>query len=505
LNDAATSLKEVLASLDPTTQGYQGQYSALTQLRFEIVRVMADHDPDAALNFLYTTKVPPNPWGNERDQGEQERGMELSIANQVLAKDPKKAFELARQTLKRGYSSTLTNTISMLRQKNPELATQLATDVANKLLGDKLLKDNEATGIAVSLLTSCDSKQRRPQRPDFYAALPESLLSEATCRDLLQKTLKEALSFTPPARNVYTSEADSARNMLNGLKSMGLDFDANMEGGAASVEKKLQELNPGSTPYQATVEQFQAKMQNGAPDTAFESIEKAPEEVRQQLYIDFANTLAAKGEAARARQIINEHVSNPYQRHQVLWNLDQQEMYQAISHGKVDEALRTIANLRTPRERAGLLMQIIRQIGPGQKRSNALNFLEQARGLLAPGVQAQDQEQMNALFELARAFSRYDSKRGFEIIDPLVEQLNDLCTAARTLDGFGLEFYADDELDLQNGNAIANLAQQMSGTLGTLAITNFDRAKLTSDRLRLPEVRLRAYLEIAQQTIQASK
>jgi hypothetical protein len=37
--------------------------------------------------------------------------------------------------------------------------------------------------------------------------------------------------------------------------------------------------------------------------------------------------------------------------------------------------------------------------------------------------------------------------------------------------------------------------------IGAMALGNFERAKATSDRLRLPEVRLRAYLEIAQQTI----
>jgi hypothetical protein len=265
-------------------------------------------------------------------------------------------------------------------------------------------------------------------------------------------------------------------------------------------------MNEASNPYQATVRQFQGNLQdNQAPDAALESIQKAPEEIRQQLYMEFANNLAIKGEGARARQIINDNISNPFQRQQLMSNLQQQEIFQAMSRGKVDEALRTIANARTPRERANMLMPIIRQIGPGQKRAAALSFLEQARSLLAPGVQAQDQEQMNVLLELARAFSRYDSKRGFEILDPLVEQLNELCAAARTLEGFGLQNYDEDELNLQNGNPVANLATQLSATLGTLAITNFERARLTSDRLRLPELRLHAYLSIAQQTIQGSK
>ncbi len=56
---------------------------------------------------------------------------------------------------------------------------------------------------------------------------------------------------------------------------------------------------------------------------------------------------------------------------------------------------------------------------------------------------------------------------------------------------------------MQNGNSVANMVTQLSGALGTLAITNFERAKSGADRLRLPEARLGAYLDIVQQTIQA--
>jgi hypothetical protein len=177
-------------------------------------------------------------------------------------------------------------------------------------------------------------------------------------------------------------------------------------------------------------------------------------------------------------------------------------MYQAMSNGKVEDALRAIANLRSPRERANLLTQIARQIGPGYKRAAALNLLEQARGLLPSNIQAEDNDQMNALLELARAFARYDPKRAFEIVDPLIEQVNDLCTAARTMEGFGLSYYRNNELDMIQGNSLATLSLNVSQALATLALSNFERAKASSDRLRLPEVRLRAYLEIAQVSIQ---
>ena len=151
-----------------------------------------------------------------------------------------------------------------------------------------------------------------------------------------------------------------------------------------------------------------------------------------------------------------------------------------------------------------MITQIANQIGPGQKRGIAINLLEQAKSLLGSSMQAQDQDQMNALIEIARAFGKYDVKRSFEILDPLVDQVNDLCAAARTMEGFGPEYYEDDELSMQNANSVAQVAMKLSNAIGSLALVNFERARATSDRLVLPEVRLRAYLEIAQQSIQAA-
>ena len=54
---------------------------------------------------------------------------------------------------------------------------------------------------------------------------------------------------------------------------------------------------------------------------------------------------------------------------------------------------------------------------------------------------------------------------------------------------------------MQNGNSVANAASQLTQALGTLSSGNFDRAKAAADRVQRPEVRLTAYLVIAQQAI----
>ena len=58
---------------------------------------------------------------------------------------------------------------------------------------------------------------------------------------------------------------------------------------------------------------------------------------------------------------------------------------------------------------------------------------------------------------------------------------------------------------MQNGNAIGEAANQLGTALGSLALVNFERAKAAADRIRLVDIRMQAYLTIAQQTIEAGK
>ena len=496
--DATSGFKEYIASLDANSEKYPQQYQTVTELRFQIIQILTDRDPDAALNFIYASKLPDNPFEDRRSGSTQEGLLELGIANQLARTDPNRALQIARQSLKSHYSVNLVSTVGLLRQKNPELAAQFAGDIASKLINEKLLTKPEAASVAINLLRFGQNPMRRVSGPSPEGDSRIPILTDEQFRELLQKAVTEALSFSRQPLGIYSPERDTALNLLYGLRQFGSELDSASE---AAVQKKILELNPEA----ASGNQYQNLIGTNSYESALEGIGKAPADQREQLYLQLASREAQKGESTRARQIIDERVSNPHQRRQALANIDQLELYAAFQKGKVEDALRMIGNLKNPRERATQITQIANQIGPGQKRASAMILLEQAKSLLGSSVQAQDQEQMNALIEIARAFGKYDPKRSFEILDPLIDQANDLCTAARTLEGFGWDNYEDDELNLQTGNSISQVVVRISGAIGSLALVNFERARAASDRLRLPEVRLRAYMEIAQQTIQVKQ
>jgi len=506
-SDAMISFKEFLASIEPDDLYFQS-YSVMSQLRYEMTKTIALRDPSAALNFLRSTQTTDRA-SNPREQSLQESAVELSIAEQIARKDPVQALKLARQSLKKGLSPNLVNTLMQLRQQNPEMAVEFAREIASKLGDEKLLKNTEAAGLAtafVGIYRRWTASDGNVQGTLGEATSTIRLLPDDQYQELVQKMVTEALSYSLPER-VYshTPERDAAWNLLNGLLLLGSTIDTIVPGGEAAVRKKVEELNGSTNPTVQFDQQVQNTIASGSVDASLAVIDKAPPESRDQYYQQLANQLANTGDIERAKQLINDRIPNAYQRRQFLNGIEQQKVYQATNKGKVEEALQVLNTFRNPRERAQYLVQVVNQIGQGQKRATTLKILEQARSMLSPSPQAPDQEQMAALFELARAYSRYDSKRAFEILDPLIDQFNELSAAAHALDGFGYEAFEDGELSFQNGGSIGSIARNLSNVLATLALINFDQAKAASDRIRLPEVRLMAYLDIADQAIQAAK
>ena len=502
MSNAMAGIKEFLATADVGSEEYLVQYPGISQLRNDLIRVLAERDPDTALNFLQSTTPRHSPYVGSRELLIQENALELSIANQIAQKDPNRAMQLARRSLKQGYPSELAHTVLLLKQKNPELAMELVHEIAGKLLNeDKLSKKPDAASLTISLLSSHHTAPNTTQfvTRRMVSPIRSGLLSDDDYKQLLQKAVGEVVSYTQ-TRGSNPSQ-DGIWGLISGLQSFGTEMDKVVAGSKAAIERKSKELNL-NTLINNPMKEFQDAVANNPVEVALENIEKASGDRKDHLYLQLAHREASNGDLARAKQIVNDYVTNPYQQRQALRSLEQQETFRVLGKGKVEEALRNVGTLKNARERATQLSQIVNQIGQGQKRATALNLLEQARALLHPSPQAPDREQMIALFNIARAFSQYDSKRSFEIVDPLIDQFNEVCAAARTLEGFGGEYFKDDELNMQDGNGLAHIVSQMSGALAELALTNFDRTKATSEKIRLPEVRLMVYLEIAQQTIE---
>src|SRR5260221_2710782 len=112
IQQAIESVKEFIANVDNSEQEYYESFDIAMQLREQLVQALGPHDPEMALNFLRATRTLENPEGaKERSGVVRELQLELSLATQIAAADPKRAFQMAEDTLKRGASASLIVTL----------------------------------------------------------------------------------------------------------------------------------------------------------------------------------------------------------------------------------------------------------------------------------------------------------------------------------------------------------------------------------------------------------
>src|SRR4030095_3879584 len=307
MTQAMDSVREFIGEADDSEQEYYQSFQVALQLRRRIVDVLGPHDPEAALNFLRSTRTLTNPYQNQSGQPDQELQLELSLVNGVIATDPKRAFELAEDTLKQGSAPGLIETVTRLRAKDRELAAKLAHDIAIKLTNQNLLKTPGASYLTTNFLHIARSPMPAPANGG-EANSNARLLSEDDYRDLFQKIVSEVLSYSPPPANTYTPEREPARNLTDTIKQLGPELQTYAPDRAEAIAKKLAELNNQGDQQNALWQRYQTAIDNSSVDNALASLAQAPPQMRDQLYQQLANNVAGKGDLARAQQIINDNI-----------------------------------------------------------------------------------------------------------------------------------------------------------------------------------------------------
>jgi hypothetical protein len=500
ITQAMETVKEVIAQhVDPEPENDDNQLGM--KLRTQVIRVLAPHDPEAALKFLRATRQATETPSAMYGQVDPEIQLESTLVNQVIATDPKRAYELAEDLLSRSFSSQLIETLNRLAQKDQDLAGRLARAMAKRIESQDLIKTREAAYLAGSLLQVLRTSQQIVNQSGDGAD-HNGLLSGEEFRELFLKVVTDLLTFSSADMTFYTPELDNARVLAATIRQLDAEVKTYAADRGALIEKKVADLTGPMQQMPAEWQRYQNAAGNESVDVALDTISQAPAPMRDYLVQQVVTRVANSGDPQRAQQIIAERISNPTQRIQALYNLRQQAVTNAATRGNIDEALRLVSKFKTAQERINLITQILGNIGPQTKRSLAVQYIEQAKNLVTTSARAQDAQQMDTLLQMAAVLGRFDATRAFQIVDPLIDQFNEISAAAVTMNGFGHDFYDDGELITSNDNPVASTANELSSTLATLAMFDFDRAKIAADGIQRMDVRLSVFLAIAQQTLE---
>ncbi len=186
--EAAGTLAQIMNGIESDDPTYYNRMQVPTQLRQQMLQMIAQRDAQLALEILRTTR-PPNAPDQGRNTYNPEANLESQLATQAAKSDPKRAVQMAEESLEKGYSHGVLDTISQLQAKDPEAAKSLASKLVTKLKSEDLIKNLQASSIAGSVLFLMNNSPNA----QIESASKQALFSEQDKKEFIETIVAATL------------------------------------------------------------------------------------------------------------------------------------------------------------------------------------------------------------------------------------------------------------------------------------------------------------------------
>jgi hypothetical protein len=469
----------------PPSEKVLNRYYAMFSSRQEFLRKVAQRDPQLAMDMLRATRLAVPDYQNAGYHLPDDRDLEQEIANETAARDPKRALQLARESLAKGLTFQVYGVLLQLNEKNPEAAQELAGDVIDKIQTSKVATDTTASGMAMMLL-----QLSRPAPP---AAESTAVLGPGRGVKLSDDQ-RRALVY------ILTDAVDDATvnsNLLVGIMSVMPDIEQLAPDRAAKVKAKF--ATRPLTSEQAQWGQLTSVFSKGTTEDLVRAGAKATGDMRNSFFQAATSRAVANGKADALREFIKSQVTDESQRNTLNDLLDSQQMGWSIEHGDMDEAQKLLPTIRLKEKRALAMAEMALLLEKKGKHEEALKLLDEAHGLVKLDLTSQSQS--DALLAVLLADAIIDPDRAFAAIEPVVDRANDSLAKLILLDKLIKGgFVKDGEIVLQRPGILSMDFAVFKYGKGIVALANadFNRTKALTDRLQRNELRVMARLLMVQ-------
>jgi hypothetical protein len=470
--------------------------SAVYQLRTEMIQLLAGFDPRMALTFLQTTR----PASGARDN--MERQLEYTLTSKAASSDPHTALALAKKSLNDGLSYQLNGIYSSLSQNDPDAANELAEDIVGKLRSQDLTTNRQSWFFALNFLGQVAPQNQGRSGIHPKLGVPSASTSagggggnaNAQPDPQVAKQITELLVAAAASPNM-------PQDLVRGLQPYSDVIAEYAPGKAPQIQRQLSQAQQSADPQVRSWEQFNQANSKGSVEDSLAVAAQASPEMRSGMYQQVAWKAANLGDYLRARQIVLDDISDPLQRNQMLREITRQAAFQAASHSNFDLATDLMQGFTPAEEHATVLAQIAQTAAAHRQLKTAQRILEQARGML--DSRPENASQLNALLQVAQVYADVAPASGFQIVESITGQLNELVNAASMLDGFTpySRSFESGEMLLHNGYIADSLLRPFARTLAKLAPADFGRAKAVADSLQPSEARVMAHMEMVKQLL----
>lgn len=465
----------------------QGQYFLIFALRQDLIRRVARHDAQLALDMLRSSRQPPLEPTSSSFYVPDDRDLEQEIAAEAATRDPKRALQLARDSLAKGLSFQLLNLLFRLNQRDGELGTTFAGEIVEKLRGRNLTTDQYGGRIAVSLVNFSRTPAAAPERTPPGGEWRHLKLAEEQRRELVEMITNAALS------------GPTNGNLLLDTNEIMPEIEQFTPERVTELKRKLAVLTQTLNKEQKISQEYNSLFRNGTPEEMLKLANRTTDYDRQWMGQQAVVMAVMRGRADSLRELINTEVEDEGRRKSLIDTLDAEQIDTAVNKGNAEELRKLLPQVRRKEERARAMVAIAVVMKKNGSHDEALKLLDEAGTMIKTDLSSETQT--NALLALMAAYALVEPAKAFGIVERIIDRANDDLAKLLLLDKIvSSGAVKKGEIKLQNSVVMpVDFAVFKYGkAVAALANADFDRTKAAADRFQRNELRLMARLMLAQ-------
>ena len=467
-------------------------YFAIYTLRQGLLRTVAKHDPQLALDMLRSTRQMPVEQANANYRLPDDSDLEQQIATEAAARDPQRGLELARESLAKGFTFQLLELLDRLNQRDQEVGTKFAGDMIDKLQTRNLASDIFASRIAVDLVVW--SRKQIGSDPEKVSApykINQLKLETERRRQLVEMIANAAMSVS----------ANST--LLNSVNEIMTEIQEFVPERVALLQKKVSAFEQTLNKEQRSWNDYNSLVRAGSPEDMIAASLKADSHQRQMLRQQAIVIAIFRRRAEALREFIKNEVEDDSLQRSLMDDLDTEQITAATVGGDADELRTLLPRVRRKEERARAMTELAVVLEKKGDHDEAVKLLDEARTMIK--VDFESETQSNALMALVAAYAVVEPPKAFAIIERTIDRANDQISKALLLDKIVRSGVIKNGEVLMQNSAIISPEYVMfryGKAVATLATADFNRTRAAADRFERMELRLMMRLLLAQSLLE---
>lgn len=482
------------ASDQETTARYLTIYT-LRELRNKILLSLAPRDPALTLESIQTLK---NKFTDSDDYSAENKALELTLASQIAKKDPKQAYEVAKENLENGISYNLFTSLEELYKIDGEFGAKLAKDIYAKItsVGTKITTPYDAaSNTNTAATTQPDSSTIGVwDVQQFYTTVKKlNRLAEKDKKSPLlgESEIKEIVDLL--AKKYATQQYLSAYEIAPIMPDLSKYYPAQ----AQVLRKKIGQDNSAELTNMVSAQVLENEIEGKSAEEILKIIDKKPAEERDNLYWKAAEKAFNDGDTEKAKEFYTKIKTK--REYDYLDDRIKADLPLTLAKkGDLAQVREAIAKMKTPEERIEILTRTAETLAKNGDKKTAAALTEEARALFVGKMK--QRKNLDTLLNLSHAYAAFDPEQGFALLEANMPFFNDLVNAAVMLSEFNDTGAVQDEELLLRSAADESFRYIADGVVlvQDFAEADFERTIGLTEKFSRPEIRFIARLRAAQ-------